>query len=55
MVEVNTDNAVVNGNYNILEPLEAVGQIYKNNLNTEAYCILLYEKEYKHEYTARKL
>lgn len=46
MIEVNTDNAVVNGNFNILEPLDAVSEIYKNNLNTEAYCILLYGKEY---------
>lgn len=46
MPEVNTDNAVVNGNFNILEPLYAVKEIYKNNLNTESYCILLYGKEY---------
>lgn len=46
MTEVNTDNAVVNGNFNILEPLDAVSEIYKNNLDTEAYCILLYGKEY---------
>ena len=47
MIKVNTDNAVVNGNFNILEPLDAVSEIYKKNLNTEAYCILLYGKEYK--------
>ena len=49
MTEVNTDNAIVNGNFNILEPLDAVSEIYKKNQNlyTEAYCILLYGKEYK--------
>ena len=46
MTEVNTDNTVVNGNFNILEPLDAISEIYKENLNTEAYCILLYGKEY---------
>lgn len=46
MIEINTDNTVVNGNFNIFEPLDAVSEIYKNNLNTEAYCVLLYGKEY---------
>ena len=47
MTEVNTDNVGVSGNFNILETLDAVSEIYKKNLNTEAYCILLYGKEYK--------
>lgn len=47
MTELNIDSAVVNGNFNILEPLDAVSEVYKKNLNTDAYCILLYGKEYK--------
>lgn len=55
MVEINTNNAVINGNFNILEPLDVVSIIYTQNLTTEAYCILLYGKEYKNEHTTGKL
>lgn len=46
MIQVNTDNAVVNGNFNILEPLDVIETIYNERLDTDSYCMLLYGKEY---------
>lgn len=55
MTEVNTDNAVVNGNFNILEPLDAIATIYNERLVTDSYCMLLYGKEYNKNDRTRKL
>lgn len=46
MIEINTNNTVINRNFNILESLDMISDIYKKYLNTKAYCVLLYGKEF---------
>ncbi len=55
MIEINLNNLIPDGKFNILEPLDVIAKVYQNNLGTGAYCLLLYGKEYQHGNTTRRV
>lgn len=41
------DNAIMDGKFNVLVPLNMISNIYKNDYLDDTHCVLLYGREYQ--------